>query len=92
MELFSYPGETTSFSSCTASKVSETTESETMTDEISYQNRGMNTRPLKSIETQVELRAHTGKDSGDILPFLEKVEPLMVKELLKTTKAFQCNF
>lgn len=91
MELFSFPGENSFFSSQTDAKTSSNTEAEVLTEEIEYFSRGMNTRPLKSTETQVELKYRKPKETSDVVAFISKVESLMSKELLKTSKAFQCN-
>jgi WD repeat-containing protein 34 len=91
MELSSFKGENIRLSGQSKQIEKEFAENETMTEEIEYLNRGMNTRPLKQAETQVELPKNITKDSGNVLEFLQKIENLMSKELKKTTKAFQCN-
>jgi hypothetical protein len=91
MELFPYTTESISLTG-TKKKLRETenSEQEVQTEEISYKSRGMATRPLVDKETQFDHKVKV-KDSGSIEDFLKKVEPLMTKELLKSSKAFQCN-
>jgi hypothetical protein len=90
MELFAYTSEGVSFEGSFSKKEKETTDEECMTDGIKYVNRGMNTRPLKDQETQVEIKKKRTKENGDVESFIKKVEDLMHKELDKTSKAFQC--
>lgn len=92
MELFAVTGEGGIFEGFSVARARESNEAETMTEEIEYVSRGMNTRPLKSQETQVESQKQKVKDSGDTVGFMQKVEEVMNKELGKTSKAFQCKF
>ena len=91
MEFSSYKTEGASFQGSASIRESVTADDETMTEDVKFSNRGMNTRPPKDAETQVEANKPASKESGDISSFLQRVEPLISKELDKTSKAFQCN-
>lgn len=91
MELTSYTSEAVSIRGYKISKESEQSEQDIQTEDLSYSSHGMNTRPLVSKETQFSRKIRV-KDSTSIEEFLKKVEPLMSKELEKTSKAFQCKF
>jgi hypothetical protein len=91
MEFSSYITEGTSLQGYASLRESVKTDDETMTDDVKFTNRGMNTRPPKDAETQIEVSKPPSKESGDISSFLQRVEPLISKELDKTSKAFQCN-
>ncbi len=91
MELTSFTTESVSIRGYKKSKESEKTEQDIQTEDLSYSSRGMNTRPLVSKETQFSRKIRV-KESTSVEDFLKKVEPLMSKELEKTSKAFQCNF
>ena len=91
MELSSYTTESASVRGYKKSSEASKTEQDSQTEDITYSNRGMNTRPLLSKETQFSRKIRV-KESTSVEEFLKKVEPLMVKELEKTSKAFQCKF
>lgn len=91
MELFPYTTESTSLhGSKKVARDKSSSEQESQTEDISYTNRGMATRPLLDKETQFNRKIRV-KDSTSVEDFLKKVEPLMTRELQKTSKAFQCN-
>ena len=92
MEISCIPGESLSIICEKQAKDIETSEVETMTEKILHKSTGMNTRPLKDAEVQIEIQKTQSEDSGDLVSFISLVEPLMSKELSKTTQAFQCNF
>lgn len=91
MELSSYTTESASIRGYKKSTKASISEQDSQTDDLTYKNQGMNTRPLVSKETQFSRKIRV-KESTSVEEFLKKVEPLMAKELEKTSKAFQCNF
>ena len=91
MELHSYPGEKGYFPPVYSEETVEYADAEAETEELMVSSQSTAMPPMKNKKVQSDIASKARLGEVDLTDFLHATMPLMLEQLAKETKAFQCT-